>query len=222
MAAKLRLALTQNSSPTPLANRQRVAQIAESRGRASGRPPQRAKYPRRARRETPQRPKAPSADGAIPGQGPWSAPPLLRGGRRGPSTNAVPGPIHPRTGANAYHVTRRGQAPALQGGTYQPGRKWNVPASGGTHSSRPTVHIGSPSMFVGRGIPDAPKPHPIRGRQGCRPLRFGCSLVHPGGGGQAPALRGGTYRPAENGTCLPAAGHIGPALQSMSAVRPCS
>ena len=59
MAAKLRLALTQNSSPTPLANRRRVALIAESRGRAPGRPPQRAKLP--------QRPKAPSADGAIPG-----------------------------------------------------------------------------------------------------------------------------------------------------------
>ena len=40
--------------------------------------------------EIPHRPKAPSADGAIPGQRPWSAPPPLRGGRRGPSTNAVP------------------------------------------------------------------------------------------------------------------------------------
>ena len=45
MAAKLGLALTQNSSPTPLANRRRVAQIAVSKGRAFGRPPQRAKYP---------------------------------------------------------------------------------------------------------------------------------------------------------------------------------
>ena len=55
MAAKLRLALTQNSSPTPLANRRRVAQIAVSKGRVFGRPPQRTKYPRRARRETPAR-----------------------------------------------------------------------------------------------------------------------------------------------------------------------
>ena len=45
MAAKPHLALTQNSSPTTLANGWRAAQIAESRGRAFGRPPQRAKYP---------------------------------------------------------------------------------------------------------------------------------------------------------------------------------
>ena len=83
MAAKLRLALTQNSSPTPLANRRRVAQIAVSKGRVFGRPPQRTKYPRRARRETParrngrppKRPQAPSADVAIPGQRPWPPPP---------------------------------------------------------------------------------------------------------------------------------------------------
>ena len=42
---------------------------------------------------------------------------------------------------------------------------------------------------VGRGIPDAPAPHPIRGRQGCRPLRFACSVVHPGGGGKPPPYR---------------------------------
>ncbi len=35
---------------------------------------------------------------------------------------------------------------------------------------------------VGRGIPDAPTPHPIRGRQGCRPLRYAYSMVRPGGG----------------------------------------
>ena len=66
MAAKPHLALTQNSSPTTLANGWRAAQIAESRGSDSGRPSQRAKFPRRARREIPHRPKAPSADGAIP------------------------------------------------------------------------------------------------------------------------------------------------------------
>ena len=35
---------------------------------------------------------------------------------------------------------------------------------------------------VGRGILDAPKPHPIRGRQGCRPLRWAkwmATAVHP-------------------------------------------
>ena len=61
-----------------------------------------------------------------------------------------------------------------------------VRTSGGTRRSRPTFPLGSPSMFVGRGILDAPITHPIRGRQGCRPLRFGCSLVHPGGGGKPP------------------------------------
>ena len=79
-----------------------------------------------------------------------------------------------------------GASPRPTGWNVSARRKWNVPASGGTHRSRPTVHIGSPSMFVGRGIPDAPPPHPIRGRQGCRPLRFGCSVVHPGGGEQVP------------------------------------
>ena len=110
--------------------------LVAGRSQRNSRPPQRAKHP--------NRPKAPSADGAIPGQGPWSAPPPLRGGRRRPSTNAAPSATHPRTGANA---PRR----AVQ-------------------------------FIVGRGIPDAPTPHPIRGRQGCRPLRRWWSAVQHGGG----------------------------------------
>ena len=53
MAAKLGLALTQNSSPTPLANRRCVAQIAVSKGRAFGRASQGAKFPPAAAGETP-------------------------------------------------------------------------------------------------------------------------------------------------------------------------
>ena len=75
---------------------QRAAGSPKSRGpggSAPGRPSQRAKLPRRARRETsarrsgrnPLSSKAPSADGAIPGQRPWpSPPPPTGGGRRGP------------------------------------------------------------------------------------------------------------------------------------------
>ena len=108
--------------------------IAESRGRASGRPPQRAKYPLAAASETPaphtarntrppqrakhpKRPKAPSADGAIPGQGPWSAPPPLWGGRRGPSANAV-------SDAVPYGLDTRWYTPAAEN-RFRP-TEWNV------------------------------------------------------------------------------------------------
>ena len=53
MPAKPHLGLTQNSSPTTLANGRRAAQIAESRGSASGRWPQPAKFPPAAAGETP-------------------------------------------------------------------------------------------------------------------------------------------------------------------------
>ena len=168
-----------------------------------GRPSQRAKLP--------QRPKAPSADGAIPGQGPWSAPPPLRGGRRRPSTNAAPSATHPRTGANAprravQSLVGRGipDAPTphpIRGrqGCRPLRRFWSaVQRGGGTHRSCPTEseHIGlsgfrrngpnasrrAVQSLVGRGIPDAPTPHPIRGRQGCRPLRRWWSAVQHGGG----------------------------------------
>ena len=61
-------------------------------------------------------------------------------------------------------------------------RKAAVPTPSAGGGRRP--YITHPT--VGRGIPDAPTMPPIRGRQGCRPLRFGCSLVHPGGGGKPP------------------------------------
>ena len=170
MAAKLRLALPQNSSPTPLANRRRVAQIAVSKGSAFGRPPQRAKYPRRARREAPAR---------RSGRNPPASQSAIRRWRN-PRPRAMVRAAAP-TGWTAWTINqqRAGYPPPAAGASPRPTGwnpsargKWNVPASGGTHRSRPTVHVGSPSMFVGRGIPDAPTPHPIRGRQGCRPLRF--------------------------------------------------
>ena len=58
MAAKPHLALTKNSSPTTLANERRAAQ---NRGVQ-----RQSLWSLRARREIPHRPKAPSADGAIP------------------------------------------------------------------------------------------------------------------------------------------------------------
>ena len=53
MAAKPHLGLTQNSSPTTLANERRAAQIAVSKGRASGRPAHGAKLPPAAAGEIP-------------------------------------------------------------------------------------------------------------------------------------------------------------------------
>ena len=72
---------------------------------------------------------------------------------------------------------------------YRPGRKWNVPASGGTHRSRPTVHVGSPSMFVGRGIPDAPPPHPIRAVKDAGPYDLDVRWCIPAAGGKPPPYR---------------------------------
>ena len=86
MAANPHLALTKNSSTSTLANGRCAVQIAVSKGSASGRPAHGAKHPRRARRVIPNRPKAPSADGAIPGQRPCAPPPPPpRGGRWGAS-----------------------------------------------------------------------------------------------------------------------------------------
>ena len=109
--------------------------IAVSKGSAFGRPPQRAKYPRRARREiplaaasetparrsgrNPQSSKAPSADGAIPGQRPW--PPL-------------PPPIGVDSGGHLLTVVR----PTAPGRTRTGG--------GGP---RPTNDDGSSYKFVG-------------------------------------------------------------------------
>ena len=101
-----------------------------------------------------------------------------------------PRPIRGRQGCRPlrrwWSAGRRGQAPALRGGTYRPGRQWSVRTGGGTHRSRPTFYVGSLFVAVGRGILDAPNPRSIRGRQGCRPLRRWWSAVRHGGGGKPP------------------------------------
>ena len=56
---------------------------------------------------------------------------------------------------------------------------WNVSARRGDFG---VCHRRPGIRPVGRGIPDAPAPHPIRGRQGCRPLRYAYSTVRSGGG----------------------------------------
>ena len=65
------------------------SKIAVSKGRAFGRPLRRAKLPRRARREIPNRPKAPSADGAIPGAAEGRRPHPITGGGRRPFLRSV-------------------------------------------------------------------------------------------------------------------------------------
>ena len=123
-----------------------------SRGRASGRPSQRAKLPLAAASETPaprtarntrppQRAKTPS----VPKRHPQMAQPPRQCRKA-----AVPTPTR-----------------VADGGLFDP----------------PTV---------GRGILDAPKPHPIRGRQGCRPLRRWWSTVRHCGGRAFRAVRGAT------------------------------
>ena len=76
-----------------------------------------------------------------------------------------------------------GKPPSYTVGTYQPVMWFSVHTPGGTHRSRPTNHMGSPLAFVGRHLRVPP----------CR-IRD----VSP---------------PPHCGECVPAAGHIGPALR---------
>ena len=107
-----------------------------------------------------QSPRSPRARGEIPAR---------RSGRNTRAAHGAKSPIVQsaiRRWRNLRSVCRKAAVP--------------TPSAGG--GRRP--YITHPT--VGRGIPDAPTMPPIRGRQGCRPLRFGCSLVHPGGGGKPP------------------------------------
>ena len=123
-------------------------------------------------------PRSPAAAGEIPA------------GRSQRNTSSVPkrhpqmaqSPAKPKAavptllrvvggGLFAYLYRRRGQAPTLRGGTHRPCRQWSICTGGGTHRSCPTFYVGSLFVAVGRGILDAPNLRPIRGRQGCRPLR---------------------------------------------------
>ena len=111
MAANPHLALTKNSSPTTLANGRRVAQNRGVQRQRLRSPVATGETPAGRSQRNPQSSPAPSADDAIPGQGPWSAPPPLWGGRRGPSTSTAPGTIHPRISANTYHIHGGGKPP---------------------------------------------------------------------------------------------------------------
>ena len=97
---------------------------------------------------------------------------------------------------------------AVCGPTPQGGFSWPV---GPIHLLWTSAPTWCNTSFVGRGILDAPTRHPIRGRQGCRPLRWWWSAVP----------HSGTNRPVENGCCLPAAAHTGAALWTMGCFAGC-
>ena len=142
MAAKPHLGLTQNSSPTTLANERRAAQIAVSKGRAFGRPVRGAKSPivqsairrwrnphgvsRKAAVPTPSR----VVDGGL-----LCTPSVGRGILDAPAPHSFRG--------------RQGCRPLRPRGLM-------VHPNGGTHRSRPTFHIGSPSRAVRDAVPYKP------------------------------------------------------------------
>ena len=105
-----------------------------------------------------------------------SSPTTLANERRAAQNRGVQGaapPVAPRTARNT---------PASQSAI----RRWRNPAA------KPKAAVPTPSAgggrrpfgypHVGRGILDAPTPHSIRGRQGCRPLRRCWSAVRCSGG----------------------------------------
>ena len=92
----------------------------------------------------------------------------------------------PRTARNS-RPPQRAKSPVVQRAI----RRWRNPYGVSRKAAVPTpTRVADGGLFahpnVGRGIPDAPKPHPIRGRQGCRPLRRCWSTVRHGGGGKPP------------------------------------
>ena len=115
--------------------------------------------------------------------------------------------------------TRRGQAPALRGGTNQFYPFGVVHTSGGTHRSRPTNHPGSPSDDF-RCVPVMPgfmvRCTVVRrtGRCRHRPLQGVCiSRTIPSGGGKPPPYGVQPISFIHLVWCIPAAGHIGSALR---------
>ena len=103
----------------------------------------------------------------------------------------------PTTLANGRRAAQiagsRGQrlwSPAAAGETPQSSqsaiRRWRNPRQSRRPPSPPRQRVADGGLIVhptvGRGIPDAPAPHPIRGRQGCRPLRQWWPAVQHGGG----------------------------------------
>ena len=81
-----------------------------------------------------------------------------------------------------------------------------VYTSGGTHRSRPTNHMGSPLVFVGRHL----RVPPCRMRDGFSPH---CGESVPAAGASPRPTRSEHFRPFGGFWCVPAAGHIGPALR---------
>ena len=182
MPAKPHLGLTQNSSPTTLANGRRAAQIAESRGIASGRWPQPAKFPPAAAGETPAPRTArnpPSSQSAIRR---WRNPRPRAMVRAATPAGWTAWTIHQRRTGYRPPTHRAQCAPCCAAGASpRPTGSEHIGLSGFRRNG-PNVSWRAVQSIVGRGIPDAPTPHPIRGRQGCRPLRRFWSAVQHGGG----------------------------------------
>ena len=158
MAANPQLALTKNSSPTTLANGRRAAQNRGVQG---------------------QRPRSPVATGEIPAR---------RSGRNTRAAHGAKSPIVQsaiRRWRNPRGACRKAAVPTPSAGGGR--RPYFVPLIDGAvcrpvHLLWTSAPTGCNTSFVGRGIPDAPTMPPTRGRQGCRPLRFVCSVVRISGG----------------------------------------
>ena len=105
--------------------------IAVSKGRAFGRPPQRAKYPRRARREILNRPQRHPQMAQSPRRSRKAAVPTpSRGGGRRPFT--VPGIVFPTLGRNRNPLPAAGASPRPTQRNQSACGKWRLPTSGGT------------------------------------------------------------------------------------------
>ena len=134
MAAKPHLGLTQNSSPTTLANERRAAQNRGVQRQSPGRPPQRAKCPivpsaRRNGRNPPAK-----------GHGPRRRP--CGGGRRGPSIPlGVGAGIPDGPGWNAPW-TRQGCRVLRNGYGFAPVRRLTLPGTARRHTQVPPYKHG--------------------------------------------------------------------------------
>ena len=132
--------------------------IAESRGRASGRPPQRAKYPRRARRETPsgrsqrntrppQRAKSPS----VPKRHPQMAqsPRQSRKAAVPTPSRVADGGLLAVPGIIIHHISTQ-SIPPTNGGTqvppYEPGQTSHIDYRAGP--MRSAVSAGDDDISV--------------------------------------------------------------------------
>ena len=113
-----------------------------------------------------------------------SSPTTLANGRRAAQ-------IAGSRGQRLWSPAAAGETPAPRTARNPPSsqsaiRRWRNPRQSRRPPSPPRQRVADGGLIVhptvGRGIPDAPAPHPIRGRQGCRPLRSTYSVVHTSGG----------------------------------------